>query len=120
MAGGMAALDIMLHLSRCQQGPEPAAAICGQLIYGRIRDEKARQRMPLRHRCSVAHSKLEQAVSLMAANTEESLSLEQLSRRANISRVRGAFHVDGGRVARAYPASAPRAARRGSIYSILM
>ncbi len=85
-AGGTAALDMMLHLIRGEQGPELPAAISDQLICDRIRDEKERQRIPLRHRFGVVHSKLQEAVSVMEANIEEPLSLEELSRRINMSR----------------------------------
>lgn len=85
-AGGMAVVDMMLHLILCQQGPALSAAVSDQMICDRIRDEKDSQRIPLRHRFGMAHHKLREAVSLMEANIEDPLSLEELSRRIDLSR----------------------------------
>lgn len=85
-AGGVAALDMMLHLIGREQGPELSTAISEQLICDRIRDENDRQRIPLRHRFGMGHSKLREAVALMEANIEQPLPLAELTRRIGLSR----------------------------------
>ncbi|MBS1269498.1 MAG: HTH-type transcriptional regulator CdhR [Gammaproteobacteria bacterium] len=85
-AGGVASLDMMLHLIRQQQGAELSAAISEQLICDRIRDKNDRQRIPLRHRLGTGQPKLLEAVSLMEANIEEPMALDELSRHIGLSR----------------------------------
>lgn len=85
-AGGVAAMDMMLHLIRREQGPELSAAISEQLICDRVRDKNDRQRIPLRHRLGTGQPKLLEAVSLMEANIEEPMALDELSRHIGLSR----------------------------------
>lgn len=85
-AGGVASMDMMLHLIRRQQGSELSAAISEQLICDRIRDKNDRQRIPLRHRLGTGQPKLLEAVSLMEANIEEPMALDELSRHIGLSR----------------------------------
>jgi len=85
-AGGVAAMDMMLHLIRQDQGAQLAAAISEQLICDRIRDNNDRQRIPLRHRLGTGQPKLLEAVSLMEANIEEPMALDELSRHIGLSR----------------------------------
>lgn len=85
-AGGVAAMDMMLHLLRKQHGAELSAAISEQLICDRVRDKNDRQRIPLRHRLGTGQPKLLEAVSLMEANIEEPMALDELSRHIGLSR----------------------------------
>lgn len=85
-AGGVAAMDMMLHLMRRAHGTELSAAISEQLICDRIRDKNDRQRIPLRHRLGTGQPKLLEAVSLMEANIEEPMALDELSRHIGLSR----------------------------------
>lgn len=85
-AGGVAAMDMMLHLLRKVHGAELSAAISEQLICDRIRDKNDRQRIPLRHRLGTGQPKLLEAVSLMEANIEEPMALDELSRHIGLSR----------------------------------
>ncbi|MFZ0488365.1 MAG: GlxA family transcriptional regulator [Arenicellales bacterium] len=85
-AGGVAAMDMMLHLIRRAQGAELSAAISEQLICDRVRDKNDRQRIPLRHRLGTGQPKLLEAVSLMEANIEEPMALDELSRHIGLSR----------------------------------
>jgi len=85
-AGGVAAMDMMLHLLRRAHGAELSAAISEQLICDRIRDKNDRQRIPLRHRLGTGQPKLLEAVSLMEANIEEPMALDELSRHIGLSR----------------------------------
>jgi len=85
-AGGVASMDMMLHLIRQQHGAELASAISEQLICDRVRDKNDRQRIPLRHRLGTGQPKLLEAVSLMEANIEEPMALDELSRHIGLSR----------------------------------
>lgn len=85
-AGGVASMDMMLHLLRREHGAELSAAISEQLICDRIRDKNDRQRIPLRHRLGTGQPKLLEAVSLMEANIEEPMALDELSRHIGLSR----------------------------------
>jgi len=85
-AGGVSAMDMMLHLMRREHGAELSAAISEQLICDRIRDKNDRQRIPLRHRLGTGQPKLLEAVSLMEANIEEPMALDELSRHIGLSR----------------------------------
>jgi AraC family transcriptional regulator, glycine betaine-responsive activator len=85
-AGGVASMDMMLHLIRRQHSSELAAAISEQLICDRVRDKNDRQRIPLRHRLGTGQPKLLEAVSLMEANIEEPMALDELSRHIGLSR----------------------------------
>jgi transcriptional regulator GlxA family with amidase domain len=85
-AGGTAALDMMLHIIRRQQGAELVAAISEQFMCERIRDEHDRQRIPLRMQVGGSQPKLTEAVALMEANLEEPMSLDELAEHAGISR----------------------------------
>lgn len=85
-AGGVAAMDMMLHLVRRAHGTELSSAISEQLICDRIRDKNDRQRIPLRHRLGTGQPKLLEAVSLMEANIEEPMALDELSRHIGLSR----------------------------------
>lgn len=85
-AGGVAAMDMMLHLIRRQHGTQLSSAISEQLICDRVRDNNDRQRIPLRHRLGTGQPKLLEAVSLMEANIEEPMALDELSRHIGLSR----------------------------------
>ena len=85
-AGGIAPMDMMLHLIRRQHGSELATAVSEQFICDRIRDNHDRQRVPLRHRIGTGQPKLLEAVSLMEANIEEPMALDELSQHIGLSR----------------------------------
>ncbi len=81
-AGGIAPLDMMLHLIGHQHGPQLARGISEALI----RDRHDRQRIPLRLRLGTSQPTLIEAVSLMEANLDELISLDELAERTGISR----------------------------------
>ncbi len=85
-AGGVAPMDMMLHMIRRQHGSELATAVSEQFICDRIRDNHDRQRIPLRHRIGTGQPKLLEAVSLMEANIEEPMALDELSQHIGLSR----------------------------------
>lgn len=85
-SGGIAPLDMMLHLIDREQGPALAEAIAEEFIHERIRGVGDRQRNPLRVRLGHSHPKLEEVATLMEANLQEPLALDELARYAGLSR----------------------------------
>ncbi|MEJ2452648.1 MAG: GlxA family transcriptional regulator [Candidatus Thiodiazotropha sp.] len=85
-AGGSSALDMILHLIRQQYGDELVTAISEQFICDRIRGMHDRQRIPLRVHLGTSQPKLEEAVTIMEANIEEPISLDELAQHVKVSR----------------------------------
>lgn len=85
-SGGTAPLDMMLSLIAERQGSALAAAISEVFVCERIRDGNDRQRVPLRVLLGTSQPKLVEAVSLMEANIEEPMSLDELARHVVLSR----------------------------------
>lgn len=85
-AGGTAPLDMILHDISKRHGAELANAISEQFLCERIRTSHDRQRMPLRLRLGTSKPKLVEAVSLMEANLEEPMTLDELAHHVGLSR----------------------------------
>ena len=85
-SGGVAPLDMMLNLIEAEHGSPLAVAISEEFICERIRGKNDRQRIPLKHRLGTSQPKLIDAISLMEANLEEPMSLDELSRHVGLSR----------------------------------
>ena len=85
-AGGQAALDMMLKIISDAHGPKLAAHISEQFMCERIRSTEDRQRVPLHLHLGANQPKLTEAVTLMEANLEEPISLDELSAYVGISR----------------------------------
>lgn len=85
-AGGTAALDMMLHLIGQEHGIELAAHISEEFMCERIRGRHDRQRVPLRVHLGMSQPKLSEAVTLMEANIEEPMSLDEVAEHVGISR----------------------------------
>ncbi|MGM0536330.1 MAG: GlxA family transcriptional regulator [Pseudomonadota bacterium] len=85
-SGGIAPLDMMLTLVGRQQGLAMAEAIAEEFIHERIRGVGDRQRSPLRVRLGHSHPKLEEVATLMEANLQEPLALNELADYAGLSR----------------------------------
>lgn len=85
-AGGTAPLDMMLCEIRQAHGKELATRISEQFMCERIRDRNDRQRVPLTQRIGASQPKLAEAVSLMEANIEEPMTLDELSHHVGLSR----------------------------------
>lgn len=83
--GGIAPLDMMLNLISMQVGKTTIAAIADQFILEHIRDHKDQQRVPLTVRMTSARPAMVEVVSLMEANIEEPLSLDELAHLSNSS-----------------------------------
>ena len=76
----------MLNLIEAEHGSSLAVAISEEFICERIRGKNDRQRIPLNHRLGTSQPKLVDAISLMEANLEEPMSLDELSRHVGLSR----------------------------------
>jgi len=85
-SGGIAPLDMMLTLISQQQGIDLAAAISEEFVHDRIRTVDDHQREPLKLRIGLGQPKLIEAVSLMEANLEEPIPLDDLARYVDVSR----------------------------------
>jgi len=85
-AGGQASLDMMLKIIGDAHGPKLAANISEQFMCERIRGTEDRQRVPLHLHLGANQPKLTEAVTLMEANLEEPISLDELSAYVGISR----------------------------------
>ena len=85
-SGGIAALDMMLHLLQLQHGRALATAVAEQFIHSPIRDRHEPQRMELRQRIGAAHPKLLAAIRLMEANVEATLGQDAIARKIGLSR----------------------------------
>lgn len=85
-SGGTAPLDMMLNFISSQHGGQLASAISEAFICERIRGRNDRQRVPLRLSLGTSQPKLVEAVSLMEANLEEPMSLDELAQHVKLSR----------------------------------
>lgn len=85
-AGGTAALDMVLSEIRSVHGTDLAMRISEQVMCDRIRERNDRQRVPLIQRIGASQPKLAEAVSLMEANIEEPMTLDELSHHVGLSR----------------------------------
>ncbi len=85
-SGGTAPLDMMLNLISRTHGLSVAAGISEMFILDRVRNQSDQQKIPLNHSLGVAPAKVIEATTLMEANIEEPLSLEEVARLLNISR----------------------------------
>ena len=83
--GGVAPLDMMLHLIAPRIGTARVTQIAEQFIVEHVRDTSAQQRMPLVARLGSANKSLFEVIALMENNIEEPLSREELARLANMS-----------------------------------
>jgi methylmalonyl-CoA mutase cobalamin-binding domain/chain len=85
-SGGNSSLDMMLHLISQQHGEDLVIAISEQFMCDRIRGMHDRQRIPLRVYLGTSQPKLEEAVTIMEANIEEPISLDELAQHVKVSR----------------------------------
>ncbi len=85
-AGGTAPLDMMLQLVKEQHGEKLAVSISEQFMCDRMRGSFDKQRIPLKLLIGTNQPKLIEAVTLMEANLEELISLDELADLVCISR----------------------------------
>lgn len=85
-SGGTAPLDMMLNIISKEHGKELASGISKMFVYDRVRNEQDDQRVPLKHLFGDTQLKLQEIVSLMEANLEELIELDDLAAYAQVSR----------------------------------
>ncbi len=85
-SGGVSSMDMMLNLVGRIHGPKLVQEVSEQFVYERVRTETDAQRVPLQHLIGASQPKLIDAVSLMEANIEEPLSLDEVADYVSISR----------------------------------
>jgi AraC family transcriptional regulator, glycine betaine-responsive activator len=85
-SGGIAPLDLMLHLVKTTLGVRIAQLISEQFIVDRIRNDRDRQYVPLRAQLGVGHETLLHAARLMEENIEKPLSLDEIAAATELSR----------------------------------
>lgn len=84
--GGTAPMDMMLNIISHAHGLSLANGISEMFILDRIRDQYDNQKIPLSNSMGVSPPKLVDATSLMDANIEEPIPLEELAGLLHISR----------------------------------
>ncbi len=85
-SGGIAPLDLMLHLVKTRLGARIAQLISEQFIVDRIRNDRDRQYVPLRAQIGVSQESLIHAAQLMEQNIEKPLSLDEIAAATELSR----------------------------------
>jgi transcriptional regulator GlxA family with amidase domain len=85
-SGGVAPLDLMLHLVEAQLGARVSQLISEQFIVDRIRSDRDRQYVPLRAQIGVSHESLIKVAQLMEENIEKPLSLDEIAAATELSR----------------------------------
>jgi transcriptional regulator GlxA family with amidase domain len=85
-SGGIAPLDMMLHLVKTKLGARIAQLISEQFIVDRIRNDRDRQYVPLRAQLGTGHETLLHAAQLMEQNIERPLSLDEIAAATRLSR----------------------------------
>jgi len=85
-SGGIAPLDMMLNVIWYDHGAELASSVSEELMCERVRGRHDRQRIPLSLTLGTSQPKLMETVSLMEANLEEPMSLDELSKAVALSR----------------------------------
>lgn len=85
-SGGIAPLDLMLHIIKDHLGRDISSMISEQFILDRIRTDLDRQHVPLQARVGLFHENLIEAAALMEANVEEPLSLDEVAALVGVSR----------------------------------
>jgi AraC family transcriptional regulator, glycine betaine-responsive activator len=85
-SGGVAPLDLMLHLVESRLGARVSQLISEQFIVDRVRNDRDRQYVPLRAQIGVSHESLIRVAQLMEDNIEKPLSLDEIASSTGLSR----------------------------------
>ena len=85
-SGGVAPLDLMLHLVESKLGAPVSQLISEQFIVDRVRNDRDRQYVPLRAQIGVSHESLIKVAQLMEENIEKPLSLDEIASATGLSR----------------------------------
>jgi len=85
-SGGVAPLDLMLHLVESKLGARVSQLISEQFIVDRVRSDRDRQYVPLRAQVGVSHESLIKVAQRMEENIEKPLSLDEIATATGLSR----------------------------------
>lgn len=85
-SGGSVPLDMMITMIQKDFGRELGCSISEMFICDRVRGESDYQRVPLKHMLGTAQPKLVEAITLMEANIEEVIELDELAVYVGLSR----------------------------------
>jgi len=84
-AGGIAAMDVMLHFIRSRQGDALANLVADQFIHGQVRQSRDGQRMTMRNRIGIAQPMMVKAIELMEKSTAMRPNAKGIAKSLNIS-----------------------------------
>ncbi|WP_061170282.1 GlxA family transcriptional regulator [Caballeronia hypogeia] len=84
-SGGIAPLDLMVHLLGVSPGSKALAARVLELLVAERRSNEQRQVTSLRQYIAAEHAKLDEALQIMESNIEETLSIEEIAGYMNVS-----------------------------------
>ncbi|MDB6046096.1 MAG: transcriptional regulator, AraC family [Gammaproteobacteria bacterium] len=85
-SGGVAPLDLMLHLIKMKSGARVSQLISEQFIVDRVRNDRDRQYIPLRAQIGVSHETLIRVAQLMEQNIEQPMPLDEIASATELSR----------------------------------
>lgn len=85
-SGGVAPLDLMLHLIRGKLGARVAQLITEQFIVDRARNDRDQQFVPLRAQLGASHEGLIKVAQLMEEHIEKPMSLDAIAAATRLSR----------------------------------
>ena len=85
-SGGIAPLDLMLHLIKEKLGARIAQRTSEQFIVDRVRNDRDPQYVPLRAQVGVSHESLIRVAQLMEAHIERPLALDAIASATGLSR----------------------------------
>ncbi|MBU6489700.1 MAG: GlxA family transcriptional regulator [Burkholderiales bacterium] len=78
-SGGVAPLDLMVHLLGLPPGNQSLAARVLELLVAERRSHEQRQRTSLRQYIGPEHAKLDEALQIMESNVEETLAIAEIA-----------------------------------------
>jgi len=85
-SGGVAPLDLMLHLIKGKLGTRVAQLITEQFIVDRARNDRDQQFVPLRAQLGASHEGLIKVAQLMEEHIEKPMSLDAIASATRLSR----------------------------------
>ncbi|MGF6872652.1 GlxA family transcriptional regulator, partial [Paraburkholderia sp. MM5477-R1] len=84
-SGGVAPLDLMVHLLGMPPGSRSLAARVLELLVAERRSHEQQQRTSLRQYMGAEHTKLDEALQIMESNVEEALSVAEVASYLGVS-----------------------------------
>jgi AraC family transcriptional regulator, glycine betaine-responsive activator len=85
-SGGIAPLDLMLHLIKGKLGARVAQLVAEQFIIDRARNDRDQQFVPLRAQLGASHEGLIKVAQLMEEHIEKPMSLDAIAAATHLSR----------------------------------